>query len=185
MDRRTALHRIGVLMGGAVSASTVAGVLGGCRAGTGANGPRTLTDGRDELVATLAELIIPRTDTPGARDAGVHEFADNMLTDWYEAEETNRFLEGLREVERLAGARAFVELDPEEQVEILTRMEEQAEAWRATGSPGDPPFFVTIKSLTLFGYYTSEVGATLELRVNPMGVYEADVPYEQIGRAWA
>ena len=37
----------------------------------------------------------------------------------------------------------------------------------------------------LVGYYTSEVGATEELRVNPMGVWLPDIPYGQVGRSWA
>jgi hypothetical protein len=42
-----------------------------------------------------------------------------------------------------------------------------------------------MKELTLLGYYTSEVGATQELKVNPMGVYRSDVPYRSIGHSWA
>lgn len=191
MDRRTAIHRIGILMGGTLSASTIAGVLGGCTSGTTGDMPfkaRTLTRGRDELVATLSELIIPETDTPGARAAGVHEFIDNMLTDWYDESEVDEFLAGLTDVERRAqerGGRSFTDLDMGIQVEILTQMEAEAEAWSENRETETLPFFRTIKSLTLFGYYTSEVGATQELRVNPMGVYRADIPFDEIGRAWA
>jgi hypothetical protein len=42
-----------------------------------------------------------------------------------------------------------------------------------------------VKELTLVGYYTSEVGATRELRVNPMGRYRGDVPYAAVRTAWA
>ncbi|MDE2732270.1 MAG: gluconate 2-dehydrogenase subunit 3 family protein [Bacteroidota bacterium] len=190
IDRREALQRIGWMLGGTLSASTIAGVLGGCSAPPEgvAFAARTLTDGRDELVAVLAELIIPETDTPGARAARVHEFADAMLTDWYEAEETARFLEGLRQVQRraeAAGGAPFNELTEALQVELLTQMEEEAHQWQEAGRQGDEPFFFTIKSFTLFGYYTSEIGATQELRVNPMGEYNGDVPYEEIGRSWA
>ncbi len=190
MDRRTALQRIAVLMGGTISASTVAGVLGGCSASK--DGvifkARTLTNGRDELVATVTELIIPETDTPGARAAKVHEFADNMLTDWYDADEVEEFLAGLDDLQRRAseyGAPSFLDLHPDKQVEILTQMEEQVEVWRENGEEGAPPFFQTIKSFTLFGYYTSEVGATQELRINPIGIYRPDIPFSEIGRAWA
>ena len=190
MDRREALQRIGWMLGGTLSASTIAGVLGGCSAQP--EGvlftARTLTEGRDELVAVLAELIIPETDTPGARAARVHEFADAMLTDWYEAEESARFLEGLDDVQQraeAAGGASFTDLSEAQQVELLTQMEEEAYQWQEAGSQGDEPFFFTIKSFTLFGYYTSEIGATQELRVNPMGEYKGDVPYEEIGRSWA
>ncbi len=179
MDRRTAIQRIGALMGGTLSASMIAGVLGGCSAGKEGVDfePRTLTQGKDELCATLSELIIPETDTPGARAARVHEFTDYMLTDWYDEPEVVEFLSGLEDVElraRRSGARSFVSLTNERQIEILSEMEAE-----------EVPFFQTIKSMTLFGYYTSEVGATQELRVNPMGVYKADIPFSEVGRAWA
>ena len=177
-------------MGGGLSASTIAGVLGGCSAGREGERfiARTLTEGKDQLVATLAELIIPETDTPGARAARVHEFIDNMLTDWYEEEEAQAFLEGLDDLEqrvRVFGGDSFLGLNQEDQVAFLTKLEEEAYAWQNAGQDGETPFFSTIKSLTLFGYYTSEVGATQELRVMPMGEYRGDVPFEEIGRAWA
>lgn len=195
MDRREAIKRVGMLMGGALSMSTVAGVLGGCQVGPadGAFAPQALTSGRDELVATIAELIIPETDTPGARAARVHEFIDRMLGDWYEDEERDHFLAELATVDQKAQdayGKPFLDLTQEEQTDLLTVMEEEGIAWRealGTGGadPEKPPFFVVMKGLTLFGYYTSEVGATQELRVMPMGEYRGDVPYEEIGRAWA
>ena len=190
MDRREALHRIGILLGGTISASTAAGILGGCSAPAdeGQFVAQTLTDGRDELVAVLAEHIIPETDTPGARIARVHQFADAMLTDWYEDEEKERFLSGLETVDQRAQTAhggSFTELSHTQQVALLQQMEDEAQQWQESGQPGPEPFFFTIKSFTLFGYYTSEVGATQELRVMPMGEYRGDVPYEEIGRAWA
>ena len=190
MHRREALQRIGILMGGTLSASTIAGVLGGCQAAPQGEEfrARTLTQGRDELVATIAELIIPETDTPGARIARVHEFIDAMLTDWYEAPEKDNFLLGLATVDGRARdtfAAPFLDLTEQDQVALLTTLEEEGYAWTQTQPSPEPPFFVTMKALTLFGYYTSEVGATQELHVMPMGEYKGDVPLEEIGRTWA
>ncbi|WP_243663404.1 gluconate 2-dehydrogenase subunit 3 family protein [Rhodothermus marinus] len=71
MDRREALKRLALLTGGALSMSTIAGVLGGCRAGSAPGyRPQTLSSDQHELVATIAELIIPETDTPGACGRG-------------------------------------------------------------------------------------------------------------------
>ena len=155
--------------------------------------PKALTAGRDDLVATLAELIIPETDTPGARAARVHEFVDNMLADWYEDADRDHFLAELATVAEKAKAaysKSFLDLTEAEQTELLTAMEAESIAWmealgNGQGDPEKPPFFVAMKGLTLFGYYTSEIGATQELRVMPMGVYRGDVPYDEIGRAWA
>lgn len=190
MDRRAALKRVGVLMGGALSASTVAGVLGGCQPGPPGQTfiPQTLSAGQDELVTVLAELIIPETDTPGAKGAQVNEFIDLMLTDWMKADERAAFVDGLAEVERRAQSstgKAFLSLSLEEQTALLTTLEDEAlDPGRAPDAV--PAFFSMLKQLTLVGYYTSEVGATQELRYERApGRYDGCVPYEDLGRAWA
>src|SRR2546425_148322 len=81
IDRREALRRVALLLGGALSASTVAGVLAGCearRTPEGAWTSRALTSEQLELVAAIAEHILPETDTPGARGVGVHRFIDEI-----------------------------------------------------------------------------------------------------------
>ena len=195
MDRREALKRVGVLLGGTLSASTIAGVLGGCQAGPAVETfvPQTLDGGQDALVTVIAELIIPETDTPGAKAARVNVFIDRMLTDWYKADERAHFLAGLATVDAKAQdayGKPFLDLTPEEQTELLSAMEEESIAWSEAlalgeADPEKPPFFTTIKQLTLVGYYTSEIGGSQELRDMPIGQYRGDVPYEEIGRAWS
>lgn len=201
MQRRDALKQIALVLGGALSAPTMAGVLGGCRAGPlgGAYVPRTLSLDQYDLVATLTDFIIPETDTPGARTAGVHTFIDEMLTDWYPAADRTRFLDGLDALDARARAAydaVFRDCTADEQLELLAAMDREAfpdpetepektAALRERMARRNPPFFRTLKELTVTGYYTSEVGATQELRVMPMGAYRADVPYDEIGRAWA
>ncbi len=202
MDRRTAVKRITILLGGALSAPTLAGVMGGCQApGPGdASVLQSLTTGQDELLAVLTEHIIPETDTPGARAARVSEYIDAMLTDFYSDEERARFLAGLAKVEertRNVYGNSFMEASADQQIALLTMLDEEAfpdlaamsdqerAAHRQRRAEEGNAFFATVKELTVSGYYTSEVGATQELRVNPMGIHEADIPYADLGRAWA
>jgi len=173
-------------MGGAVSSSVLAGLFAGCRATPGAYTPQTLTADQHELVATVAELIIPATDTPGARSAGVHGFIDQMLTRGYTPEERDHFLAGLADLDaRAPGGSGFLAASPEAQTEILTTLEAEAREARRSGD-GPPPFFHMMKELTLTGYYTSEVGATQELQyVHVAGSYNGDVPLSEAGRAYS
>jgi gluconate 2-dehydrogenase gamma chain len=223
ITRRQALVRVGYLVGGALSASTVAGVLAGCAAravdGT-AWLPRTLSREQAETVLLMGEHILPETDTPGARTARVHEYIDAMLTDYYPADERDRFLAGLERADARARAtfgRRFVDSSPGQQLELVRAMAQQA--YPNSDEPPLPPadpvlqegkvsrgdertlplaappwapadvgrgaFFRTLKELVLVGYYTSEAGASEELRVNPMGVWLPDIPYSQVGRSWA
>ena len=133
MTRREALARVGYLMGGALSASTVAGVLAGCSVRSASGGaawvPRTLSRAQAEMVAVMGELIIPETDTPGARAARVHEYIDVMLTDYYSAADRARFVSGLERAEARARAtygRPFLEATPAQQLELVRALSQQA-----------------------------------------------------------
>ena len=190
IGRREALRRAAMLLGGALSAPAIAGVLAGCDSRGGADGtwtPRALTTEQGELVATIAEHILPETDTPGARAAGVHKFIDKMLAEHYAAGERQRVLDGLADVDARARrdcGRAFLQCGAEEQRAVLARIDQEA----FVAPPGSPevPYFRTLKELTLLGYYTSEIGATQELRhVAIPERFEGCVPFTQIGRSWA
>lgn len=158
-------------MGRAVHARVRAGTL------------RTLTAHQNETVATIAELIIPKTDTPGARDAGVPAFIDVMLADWADDEQRQMFTTGLANVDersRSAYGKTFVTCTADQQAEILQDLDYELAQLRDAKSDTSKNFFGAMKWLTLTGYYTSEVGATSELhyRVVP-GRFEPCYPLEQ------
>ena len=189
MDRREALKRVAVLLGGVISAPTVLGVLGGCQTGSKSSPwqPSTLNNEQNEMVTLISELIIPETDTPGAKAARVNEFIDIMLTEWYDNEERDAFLTGLGDTEAYCQNRfqiCFGECTQSEQTEILTEMEAEF-VNEAEGKSPRAEFFNTMKELTLLGYYTSEIGATQELRMNPMGTYDGCIPFSEADRAWS
>lgn len=128
---------------------------------------RILDPHQHETVATVAELIIPETDTPGARAAGVSEFIDLVVAEWYSEEERARFLEGLADLDRRSQAvigRLFVEAPASDQEQVLSELEGELLAFRAAGGKPEQRFFHQIKHLTLYGYYTSRAGLEQELR---------------------
>lgn len=242
MTRRAALARAAAALGGALSAPAIAGVLAGCggeapppatarAAPAAAYRFRALTAEQGELVAAVAEQVLPETATPGARSARVHEFVDRMLADYYAAPDRARFVAGLGRLDARAGrrhGRPFVRCTAAQQFALVDALDAQAfpdapnadagaaarrdpvtqnrsdaagqsytsaagaasGAAAADGTPdpedvGRGAFFRTLKELTLVGYYTSQAGATRELRVNPMGRYRGDVPYRAVGSSWA
>lgn len=122
--------------------------------------PRTLNAHQFATVRTMAELILPRTETPGATDAGASEFIDLMLTEWYDERDRTRFANGLADVDDRTTAlcgKNFVEASPALQAEILTALGESVAA------NADAGFYPMLRQLTLNAYYTSEAGATQEL----------------------
>ena len=152
---------------------------------------RILTPQQNATVGAIAELIIPHTDTPGAKDARVDEFIDHILADWYSDEDRAHFLAGLADVDVRAQklcARNFVDASLEQQSEILRALgEELAEAAVALasgprgyrGSPPEPQhnFYLMFRQLTLVGYFTSEPGfiEQLQLEIIP-GRFDGCVP---------
>lgn len=189
MDRREALQRIALLTGGALSLSTVSAVMGGCTAESGSGyTPQTLSTTQDELVTVISERIIPATDTPGAEAAQVNRFIDKMLTDWHSEEERNHFLDGLSGVDdtsnELHGSN-FLDLSEQQQIDVLSQLETEAQQ-NPMPQADLSPFFSMMKELTLIGYYTSEIGATEELRWNHVaGRYDGCMDYSEVGRAWS
>jgi hypothetical protein len=156
---------------------------------------KTLNPQQNATVTAIAEMIIPATDTPGAKAARVNEFIDLILTDWCTGEECSRFLGGLADADARSGkmfSKDFVDCTPQQQTELLTAMDEELTQLREANvrsrphasparheveTPVERNFFYVMKRLTLIGYFTSEVGWTKELGRPPvhMGPYQACV----------
>ena len=120
--------------------------------------PKVFTAPQNELVIVLSELIIPQTDTPGARVAKVNEYIDTVLAD-AKPEDRDKFLQGLAWIDTRSDDRfhqKFVNLQPPQQIELLTGL-----STATSPSPVDAPgveFFQAIKGMTITGFYTSEPG---------------------------
>jgi hypothetical protein len=183
------MMRVSVLMGGVISAPALS-ILSGCqtRTATVAEGELFTAD-QERLIAEIAELIIPATDTPGAKDAQVPEFISVMIRDCYPESDQQRFKEGLEQLERDSQAtynRSFVNLEQEQQVTLLTQVEADARAQREQNREAGQPFFLLMKELTLIGYFTSEPGATQALAyVQVPGSYDPCTTLEPGQKAWA
>ncbi|SRR6266545_3997965 len=131
-----------------------------------AGGFQVLDPHQSETVATIAEMIIPATDTPGARAAEVHRFVDLLLAEWAPEDDRKQFLEGLADVDgraRAASATDFLSATEAQRGTILTALDAEAQERRKSKSDAPAPFFERMKFLTVYGYCTSEVGATAEL----------------------
>jgi len=196
MNRRELLQRVAWLMGGAISAPAVLGVLNGCSAKKEETWqPVFLSKEQGAVVAEVAELMIPRTDTPGAKDAGVPAFIDTMLKDVYEDADRQRFVTGLKafdDAARTAHGKGFVELPKAQQTELVRKSHDDALATELAleTRPAylERPFILMTKELTLLGFFTSQVGATQVLQYAAVpGGFKGCVPLAQAGngKSWA
>ena len=192
MDRREALKRTALLTGYALSASTVAAVLNGCQSevkGEPDWEPTFLSKEQGATVAELAECIFPKTDTPGAKDAGVHEFIDIMLAKYSKEEDQMFFMRGLEEIAtsaQEAHQKAFVDLSAEEQTSLLQGIYETDKARIAAGEKGFKSFFMNFRQSVIAAYFTSEKIGEEVLSYLPIpGEYIGCMPLEEVGNAWS
>ena len=134
------------------------------------------------LLAAISERIIPTTDTPGAIAAGVPQFIEMMIADWYETTDRNDFLSGLGVVEGYARVHfetGFTQLAPEEQDQVLT-LAQQGRIAEVGG------FFGHCRQLVILGYYTSEIGCKQERVYVPVpGHYDGQYPYAEVRRVFS
>jgi hypothetical protein len=118
--------------------------------------PAIFTAAELESVKALVDTIIPRTDTPGASDAGVPAAIDRRLATSPQLAE--RFRLGLQALDSDAHSRygaAFSALTPQQRIDLLQP--------RAEDRSGTAPFFNMVKGMTVDAYYTSKEGLAEEL----------------------
>ncbi|MCR9262451.1 MAG: gluconate 2-dehydrogenase subunit 3 family protein [Pseudomonadaceae bacterium] len=138
----------------------------------------------------VAETILPETDTPGAKAAEVGAFIAIMVTDTYSPEEQALFHAGTRALESECVATygtGFMGATASQRLSLLERLDQEQITY-TLNKPADsaPHYFHTIKQLTAFGYFTSEIGYTQALRyVESPGRFDPCVEYTPGERAWA
>lgn len=159
--------------------------------------PKALTATQARTLDVVAELIMPATDTPGAREAGVPQFVDRAVADFCTPADAQAIRAGLDRMDadaRGEHGKAFVALSADQQAALLTRYDQEGRAPRApvavgrgetetglsnqpspnptrpastTAPPQGPPFFPVLKDLVTAGYFTSRPGATRAVRYDP------------------
>ncbi len=179
-------------MGAAVSASTVAAFLQSCKTKPDLNyKPLFFNEDQALLVSQASEIILPKTDTPGANDVGVPHFIDSMVKDCYTEADQKKFLDGLNEFDqgsiKVFGNR-FIEGSPEEQLDYLKKVHDEAVNTHKSDPTVPRPFILKLKELTMLGYFVSEPGATQVLQyVAVPGAYKGCIPLKEAGngKTWA
>jgi hypothetical protein len=137
----------------------------------------------------VGEVIIPRTDTPGAKDANVGYMMAVIVTDCYTPAQQKAFKEGITSIKTLAKStygKDFLLLDSKERSALLSGLNDDAIIFNGQANTPLPHGFTLIKQLTLFTFFTSKEGATKVLRyVAIPGRYDGELPYKKGDRAWA
>jgi gluconate 2-dehydrogenase gamma chain len=191
INRREALKRTAMVMGTALSASTIAGIMQGCSAKPELDWtPDLFSEEQANLITYMAETIIPRTGTPGARDVGVPQFIEDMVQDVYREDQREAFMTGMNafmEVCEDKNGDPFYDLDEEARLAYLKTYNDKMQSAPRGEAPVDLRFFNQVKELTVAGFFTSEAGATqvLQYKAIPVDYYGCISLEEAGGKTWA
>jgi len=143
------------------------------------------------LMNEIGEVIIPKTDTPGAKAADVGSIMAVMVADCFTADEQETFTTGLVKLQTSAKDAYnsdFMLLSNDKKMALLTSLDKEALSYNAKRESKEdmPHYFSIIKQQVLFGFFTSKIGATKVLRyVAIPGSYDGYYPYKEGDKAWA
>lgn len=187
LSRREAIRRTALLMGGVVSSSTILAVLNGCTPKPGIDWqPVLFNEDQAVLVSQVAEIIIPKTETPGAVDVGVPQFIEQIIKETYSTEAKERFFLGLADFETEAQTKFdknFNRLSKEDRQTFTISVHNLA----VEAKEDKRPFILIMKELTMLGFFISEPGAKQVLQYKEVpGEYKGCISIEEAGgRQWA
>jgi hypothetical protein len=151
LDRRTAIKQF-------VFASAGIALLPSCMQDTGKASILlkniNISGEQEKMLAELCESIIPKTDTPGAKDISAHLFALKMADDCAKKEDQQKFMKGLKAFEQTTKdtfKKSFPECTPQQRQQLLSKLE-------SSKDPNDDVtmFYGAMKSLTIEAYTTSQ-----------------------------
>jgi hypothetical protein len=170
LDRRSLIRNAILLAGGSLAASPVSAL-----AAPPKKPARFFSPAQMAVLTTVADIIIPRTDTPGAKDAGVPQSFDGLMLNWASAQHQAQFNALIDEM----GGTGLMKLPAAKRVDLVRKFDaDKLAAW--------DPAYVRFKELVLTLYYLSEAGATEELRYELVpGKWEPWMEMAPDTRAWA
>jgi gluconate 2-dehydrogenase gamma chain len=175
IDRKEAIKRTALIMGGTLGSSLITAVLSGCNARIIEDwSPNILSAEQLQAAADLAEVILPRTSTPGSKDAKTERFIDSMIDGWMSPEQQETTLSGLNHLIN----QEFTGFSFEEQTRFVQDLLNDEEGRN---------FFRQFKQIAVLGFFTSETGATRVLQYDEIpGDYLGCEDLEKLGgRTWA
>jgi Ca2+-binding EF-hand superfamily protein len=148
MQRRSAIKNIALTIGGAMILPSWANAWDR----ESLQNSRFISPSQDAFLAEIVETIIPKTNTPGAKDLNVHQFVQRMVKDCYDKKAQETFSKGFDLVDTSTKSnfsKMFLECDAKQRLEVLNKMSKSENS-------DEKNFVQLVKGLTIQGYLKSE-----------------------------
>lgn len=184
------MQGLAVLMGAGVSAQLMSGQALASALSYQAESDSTnqalklFTEKQMQCLHDICAQVLPQTDTPSAAQLGVHGFIDHQLSVCFSKEQQQQAIAIVEKIEQMAMShwqKSYVELTAKQQILLL----EQLEAQQAGFDEQDGAAFSLLKSLIVYGYFTTEIGATQVLAYQAVpGGFKGSIPYASVGKSY-
>ena len=189
-NRRSFLSGLSLLVGGAAAANLLGGnaiptaMAYTPRSDSTSQAGKIFSQPDMVLLRDICALVIPKTSTAVAAELDTHGFIDNQLYHCHSLEDQRKVTSILVKINEIALKRQkehFSSTTTAQQLALLTDLEKPEDGF----DDADKSQFKFLKSQIVFGYYTSEVGASQELEylAIPSG-FTGSIPYDSVGKAW-
>ena len=182
MDRRQLLKMIALATGGAVVGGEL--FLAGCKSKDATEVAGMFSQNDIAFLDEVAETIIPKTTTAGAKEAEVGKFMTVMVNDCYEESDQKIFKDGIKKLDEACDKKhghSFMKADATHRTELLISLDKEAKEYMKNKKKEDPNhYFSMMKQLTLLGYFTSKPGLeqNFDYKQTPTR-YDGAVPYKK------
>ena len=182
MDRRELLKMVALATGGVVIGGEV--FLTGCKSKDAAVAGMAFSEKDIAFLDEVAETIIPKTTTAGAKEAEVGKFMTVMVNDCYEEADQKTFHEGMKKLDEACNkmhGHGFMKADAAQRKELLTSLDKEAKEYMKNKKKEDPGhYFMMMKQLTLLGFFTSRQAMEQCFNYQAVpGKYDGAVPYKK------
>ena len=182
MERRELLKMVALATGGVLICGEF--FLAGCKSKDAEVAGIAFSADNVAFLDEVAETIIPKTTTAGAKEAEVGKFMTVMVNDCYEEADQKTFHEGMKKLDEACNkmhGHSFMKAEPAHRKELLTSLDKEAKEYMKTKKKEDPNhYFLMMKQLTLMGYFTSKPGLEQNFNYQQVpGKYDGAVPYKK------
>lgn len=182
-----------MFMGAALSASTIAAIAEGCTVDTGDGWtPSFFNDAENQFINELSETMLPKTQTPGAKDALVNRFLDTIRPLRFAEEDNLKYkadIDGLMAKAKTDLGKDFTRATDKEKLDWLTDIDQKSFAMLKANpeiTDAEKPFYLSLKEQMLGAYFSSEAVVKEYFAFDPVpGKFSGCIPYADVGRAWA
>ena len=196
MDRRKALQKTGLLAGATLAMPSLLSLLQSCRNESRSDwSPLFLTAHEAKTISAIVDMILPRTDTPGALDVKVDMFIDTVWAKTMNAEGQQKIRTDIEAFDASCASDfgdVFVNLKEADRIKVLSAAETSSGkfnpgVWGTTIGDQEPiGFYRSLKSMAIWAYFTSEEIGENVLNYDPIpGDFKGCIPLLEVGNRWS